>query len=44
MELDGILDIAYNLGDYAIFIWLYLSERKSHNETISKFEQYLMDN
>lgn len=44
MVVPDILDVLYNLGDYAIFLWLYITERKAHQKTVEEFEEYLMNN
>ena len=36
-----MLDVLYNLGDYAIFLWLYVTERRSHEATRQRFEEEL---
>lgn len=42
LVVPDILDVLYNLGDYAIFLWLYITERKAHEETVERFEEELI--
>lgn len=38
-----LLDVLFNIGDYAIFLWLYVTERKAHEQTRKRFEEELED-
>lgn len=39
--VPDILDVLYNLGDYAIFLWLYITERRAHEKTQQEYDEFL---
>lgn len=42
-DLNGIANLIQSLGMWAVFLWLYLNERKEHKETSDAHKQDLRD-
>lgn len=42
-ELQIILDVVQNFGLWAIFAWLYMAEKKAHNETRTRYFEDLRE-
>ncbi len=42
-DLQIISDVVQNFGFWAIFAWLYMSEKKAHNETRARYFEDLRE-
>jgi hypothetical protein len=42
-DLQMVLDVVQNFGLWGIFAWLYMAEKKAHNETRTRYFEDLRE-
>jgi len=43
LEIQDLIDIVGNVGDWIVFAYLFISERKAHRRTIERWNDDLRD-